>query len=218
MKWKRILFDLDGTLTDPATGIVNSILHAINRMGIRDEDPATLTGFIGPPLHESFAQRYRLSAADAFLAVEYYREYFSDQGIFENYLYPEIPGLLNRLAEGQHCLLLATSKPTIYARRILEYFGLESLFSAVWGSEMDGSRTRKGEVIRAALNDPACCGDAIMVGDRTDDIRGARENGIPGVAVNWGYGSAGEFAEIPPDFRAEDVGELALLLGVEWDR
>ena len=187
MAWKRILFDLDGTLTDPATGIVNSILHALNRMGIPESDPAALTQFVGPPLHESFATRYGLSTADAFCAVEYYREYFTDRGIFENRVYPEIPDLLERLAGRDCCLVLATSKPTVYAKRILDHFGLNRLFSAVWGSELDGSRTRKGEVIRAALDDPACSGAAVMVGDRIDDIRGARENGIPGVAVYWGY-------------------------------
>ena len=98
MAWKRILFDLDGTLTDPATGIVNSILHALNRMGIPESDPAALTQFVGPPLHESFATRYGLSTADAFRAVEYYREYFTDRGIFENRVYPEIPDQVSALA------------------------------------------------------------------------------------------------------------------------
>ena len=218
MAWKRILFDLDGTLTDPATGIVNSILHALKRMEISESDPAALTRFIGPPLHESFAGRYDLSTADAFRAVEYYREYFRDRGIFENRVYPEIPDLLERLA-GRGCgLMLATSKPTVYAQRILDHFGLSPLFSAVWGSELDGSRTRKGDVIRAALDDPACSGAAVMVGDRIDDIRGARENNIPGVAVRWGYGAPDEFASISPEFRAEDVAELSTLLGVEWSR
>lgn len=211
--WKTLLFDLDGTVTDPAEGIVNSILHSLERMGISEPDPESLQDFIGPPLHESYIRRYGFNREEAFHAVALYREYFAPRGIFENRLYPGMAELLENLARLGGELVLATSKPTVYARRILEHFRLDGLFVHIQGSELDGRRTRKSEVIRAALEEfPAEA--AVMVGDRTDDVVGARENGIPAVGVTWGYARPGELAAAAPEHLAHSVPELAELMGV----
>jgi len=212
MNWNTILFDLDGTLTDPAAGIVNSILHALERMAIHEPEPEALTDFIGPPLHESFAARYGLEREQAFRAVSHYREYFADRGIFENRLYPGIPELLASLDRRQMSLVLATSKPTVYARRILEHFNLHGYFSHIQGSELDGRRTRKDEVVQTALT-LAPAGEAVMVGDRAADVLGARTNGLPAVGVTWGYARPGELADAAPEHIVSSVPELGVLLG-----
>ena len=212
MKWTTILFDLDGTVTDPAEGIVNSILYSLERMGIEEPDTRVLTDFIGPPLHESYMRRYGLDRDGAFRAVDLYREYFAPRGILENRLYPGMAELLGGLARRGADLVLATSKPTVYARRILAHFHLDGLFAHIQGSELDVRRTRKREVVRAALERVSPRG-AVMVGDRIDDVRGARENGIPAIGVTWGYARPGELAAAAPEHLVRSVPELARLVG-----
>ena len=169
-----LLFDLDGTLTDPMVGITSSVQYALEKFGIHVKYLKDLIPFIGPPLDDSFQEFYGLSKEDAGKAVVYYREYFAPKGIFENEVYPGIPEMLSRLVEAGFTLIVATSKPAVFAKQILEHFGLSDYFSFVGGSELDGTRKRKAEVIGYILE---TCEikpqDAIMIGDRKHDIEGA---------------------------------------------
>lgn len=209
-----ILFDLDGTLTDPHVGITKSIQYSLKYFGIIEEDLSQLKKFIGPPLKESFMEYYGFDSDKAVLAIEKYREYFAVQGLFENEVYPGIPELLLALLDKGKKLVVATSKPTEFSQRILEHFGLSKYLSFTAGSDLDGSRTRKGEVIAYALKE---CGlkasdKVIMVGDRKHDIIGARENGIDSIGVLYGYGSRDELEKEHPTFIAEDVLDLRKFL------
>lgn len=204
------LFDLDGTLTDPKTGITKSVAHALHSFGIETEDLDTLCKFIGPPLKESFMNYYGFTEEQGDLAVAKYREYFSVTGIFENAVYPGIPeGLAALKADGIR-LIVATSKPAVYAKQILEHFGLLPYFEFVSGSELDGTRVKKSEVITYALQNAGITdlSAVVMVGDREHDIIGAREVGIDSIGVLYGYGSRKEFEQAGADFIAETVTEM----------
>ena len=192
--YKYALFDLDGTLTDPGEGITRSVQYALAKFGIVVEDRSELYCFIGPPLHESFEKYYGFSREDAFLAVDAYREYFAVKGIFENKVYEGIGECLAALKASGVGVSLATSKPEIYAKQILEHFGLIGYFDAVAGSEMDGSRTKKAEVITRALEllgNPDLR-DCVMIGDREHDIIGGKTHGMDTIGVTFGYGSEDE--------------------------
>lgn len=197
MRAETILFDLDGTLTNPGLGITNSILYALGEMG-RDTPPReSLYRFIGPPLRESFEKFCGMNEAESAEALRLYRVYFAERGLFENEVYPGVPAMLAALRDAGVTLLLATSKPEIYARRILAHFSLSEYFVFAGGSELSGERVRKADVIayslaKAGISRAADRRDIWMVGDRLHDIEGAREHGIPAVGVLWGYGSAEE--------------------------
>lgn len=191
---KHLLFDLDGTLTDPKIGITKSVAHALRAYGIEVDDLDTLTPFIGPPLSDSFEEFYGFSHEQAVEAVEKYREYFSVTGLFENRVYDGIPETLAALrARGYH-LFVATSKPTFFARQILDHFALTQFFDDIVGSELDGSRVKKADVIRWCMEKNALT-DAVMIGDRSYDIRGAAACGLSAVGVTFGYGSEDELRE-----------------------
>lgn len=194
MDKKYMLFDLDGTLTDPQEGITNSVAYALEQYGIHVEDRSTLNKFIGPPLKDSFMEYYGFAEDRAEEAVWKYREYFNEDGIFENKVYPGIPQMLQRLNDQGKILIVATSKPTVYAKRILERFELSRYFADVQGSEMDGSRTKKEEVISYALeqNQITDNAQAVMIGDREHDIIGAKKCGLDSIGVLFGYGSREE--------------------------
>lgn len=209
-----ILFDLDGTLTDPGEGITNSVAYALKRYGIEVSDKTTLNTFIGPPLHESFQKYYGFSTLQSFDAVTKYREYYSDRGIFENRLYDGIPELLSALKENGKTVIMATSKPTVYAAQIAEHFGIKKYFDIIVGSELNGQRVHKGEVIKEALKkagEPEKK-NCIMVGDRLHDVLGARENGISAVGVLYGYGSKKELCEAGAQLLCESVTDLLNIL------
>lgn len=193
-KYKYALFDLDGTLTDPGEGITRSVQYALAKFGINVENRQELFCFIGPPLHESFEVYYGFSRPDAMKAVEYYREYYAVKGIFENLVYDGIPEMLAKLRDSGVKICLATSKPEIYAKQILEHFGLDGYFTAVAGSEMDGTRTKKAEVVERALmllGNPDIK-DCVMIGDREHDVLGGAAHGLDTVGVLFGYGSREE--------------------------
>lgn len=193
-KYKYALFDLDGTLTDPGEGITRSVQYALDKFGIHVEDRKQLFCFIGPPLHESFEVYYGFSRPDAMKAVDYYREYYAVKGIFENLVYDGIPEALAKLRDGGVKICLATSKPEVFAKQILEHFGLDGYFTAVAGSEMDGTRTKKAEVIERALGllgNPDA-GDCVMIGDREHDVLGGAAHGLDTIGVLFGYGSREE--------------------------
>lgn len=209
-----ILFDLDGTLTDPGLGIINSVQYALKHFGIIEKDRESLKKFIGPPLRESFMVYYAFDEVQAVHAIEKYREYFRDKGIYENAVYPLIPELLEELYDGGKKMILATSKPTEFAVRILDHFGLAKYIHFTAGSNMDGSRTIKGEVIAYAINQCQLkiSPNIVMVGDRKHDLIGARETGIDSIGVLYGYGSRDELENEQPTNLARSVEELRLLL------
>jgi len=207
-----ILFDLDGTLTDPWEGITKSVQYALDKMGLKEPDRHKLTAFIGPPLVESFEHFYHLSPEQAWLAVQYYREYFSEHGLYENRVYEGIPELLQALNDRQIALGVATSKPTCYTDTILRHFDLNKYFRVVVGSNMDGSRVLKAEVIASSIKPFDRDSQVLMVGDRRHDIEGARSNKIGSVAVAYGYGTVDELQQAQPTYLVHTVEELAQLL------
>ena len=209
-KYDVILFDLDGTLTDLQEGIINSIQYSLKYFGIIEKNIDQLKKFIGPPLKESFMEYYSFDNDKATIAIEKYREYFASKGLFENEVYPLIPELLGELFNNGIKLIVATSKPTEFAQQILDHFGLSKYLLFTAGSNLDGSRSRKGEVISYALKQ---CkleveAKAVMVGDRKHDIIGAQESGVDSIGVLYGYGSHDEIEKEHPTFIAEDVNDL----------
>ena len=206
-----IFFDLDGTLTDPKKGITTAVQYAAKHYcGVEIEDRDTLTPFIGPPLDESFMKYFNLTKKQAQEAVECYREYYRPIGVFENTVYEGIPELLRDLKAACKTVIMATSKPEIFANQIAEHYGFSEYFDNITGSTLDGSLVKKGDVIRLALerlgNPPA--DDCIMVGDRLHDIDGGKENGMKTVGVLYGYGSREELTEHGADIIAGTVKEL----------
>ncbi len=213
-KYKLVIFDLDGTLTDSAEGIINSVQYALKKLGIAEDDRYKLRAFIGPPLVNSFEQFYALSSHDAWQAVQYYREYYALNGMFENRVYNGIPSLLNCLQKYGRLMAVATSKPGVYAEQILDHFDLLKFFDQVLGSNLDGSMTDKAELIGLVLNNfEYLPGDQIiMVGDRKHDVEGARANGIDVAAVAYGYASREELLYSQPSYIVDTVSELEKLL------
>lgn len=210
---RYVLFDLDGTLTEPSEGITNSVKYALAKFGISVSDKSELYKFIGPPLYDSFVNFYGFSHDDANLAVAYYREYFAPHGIYENCVYEGIPEMLERLKTSGKTLVLATSKPEKFALEILRHFGLAKYFDLAYGATMDEKRNKKDEVIAYALSqgniDPD---DAVMVGDRIYDIEGGHKNGLVSVGVLFGYGDRAELEGAKAEFIAKDVPELEKIL------
>lgn len=220
--YTAVLFDLDGTLTDPEEGITRSFRYALHRFGIEEPDSVKLRQVIGPPLLESFIKLYGFSQIDALLAIEAYREYFSEKGIYENRIYPEIEEALKLLQHNGMKLIVATSKPAVFAKRILEHFGISQYFTFVAGSELDGTRTGKAEVIQWALSQtderPE---NAVMVGDRMHDMIGAVKTGVHPVGVLYGYGSREELTEAGAAYLAQtprQAAEYILSVGKEGER
>lgn len=203
-----LFFDLDGTLTDPRTGITTCIQHALEQLGIAPDPADDLTWCVGPPLRDSFVKLLPADS-DPDLAVTYYRERFTDTGIFENTLYMDIPEALDTLRKRGHRMYLATSKPHVYAARILAHFGLDGFFDDVFGAELDGTRAHKGELLAHALIQtgapPQGC---IMIGDRQHDIIGARSNKMRTVGVLYGYGSRDELMEADAEHLVASPGAL----------
>ena len=210
---KHILFDLDGTLTDPMLGITKSVRYALNRYGIEVDDLRDLIPFIGPPLAESFERYYGFSHEEAMKAVDVYREYFAPTGIFENEVYPGIPEMLKALKDRGAHLYVATSKPQVFAQRITDHFDISQYLTFVCGSELDGSRVRKTEVIEYLMEHFSIRPeDAVMVGDRMHDIEGAAACGMESVGVLYGYGPREELEEAGAGCIVQSVGELQALL------
>ena len=218
-KKKVILFDLDGTLTDPGVGITNSVMYALEKYGIIVSDRSELYKFIGPPLMQSFENYYGFDKNEAERAVSLYREYFRDRGIFENQVYDGIKQLLGTLKAKGKVVGLATSKPEVYAKQILEHFEFDGDFDFISGSMMSGERTDKGEVIAWAVQllgekqkQKYTAEEMVMIGDREHDVIGARKNRITSIGVLYGYGSREELTEAGADAVVSSVGELAEML------
>ncbi len=209
---KYYFFDLDGTLTDPALGITNSFKNAIRHFGMEIPSYEKLCTFIGPPLVTTFKNEFNFDEEKTKEGVKAYREYFSTKGIFENKVYDGIPQLLKNLKARDKTLVVATSKPEEFAVKIIDHFGLSEYFTYVCGSCMDETRSTKAEVIKYALG---LCGiyeaqkeQVLMIGDRSHDIVGAKENGIESCGVLFGYGSREELESAGADYIAATVKEL----------
>ena len=211
---KTICFDLDGTLTDPKVGITKSVQYALKKFGINIPDPDELCCFIGPPLRESFHKYYGFDAEKANEAVEEYRKYFTVTGIYENTLFEGIAEMLESLKNQGKRIILATSKPEAYAVSILQYFDLEKYFDFIGGSELDGKRSGKAEVISYALEKYPVADKAktVMVGDRSHDIIGAKKTGIASIGVLYGYGDYEELSGAKADIIVGSVAELSRAL------
>lgn len=207
--YQYVLFDLDGTLSDSEPGIGKGIEYALSRFGITLEEEE-LRKFLGPPIQDSFRDFCHFDEETCEQAVAYYREYYGEKGLFENILYPGMEELLEQLKERGKHLLVATSKPQPYTDRIIRYFGIEDYFDVIAGSNLDGSRNRKAEVIRYALEEAGITelSSALMVGDRKYDILGAKEVGIDSLGVLYGYGDRKELEDAGADYIAEQVSDI----------
>lgn len=211
--FKYIFFDLDGTLTNPAEGITNSVAHALKYYGISVSDKTQLYKFIGPPLAQSFSEFYGFPPNKAKEAVDKYREYFADTGIFENKVYDYIPEVLSKLKKAGFSIAMATSKPEVFAKRIADKFELTQYFDFIGGSLLDNSRTDKGEVIEYVLSSlKADREKTIMVGDRSHDILGAKKCSVKSVGVVYGFGNRKELEKAGADYIAETPTQLGNLL------
>jgi phosphoglycolate phosphatase len=213
MKYGSILFDLDGTLTDPYPGIKNSIVYSLEKFGVFEEDDSKLKLFVGPPLEKSFMEFYCFDKKTAQKAVEYYREYFSEKGMYENTLYGGIENILLELNNRNAECVVATSKPFVFARKILEYFRVDAYFKYIMGSGLDGTFTEKDDIISHIIKSLGINKrQAVMIGDRKYDIAGANKNGIDSIAVLYGYGSREELEKEAPKYLCGSVAELSKIL------
>lgn len=213
--YHTILFDLDGTLTDSGPGITNSVAYALKKWDIIENDINILKKFVGPPLDASFAKYYGFSKEKCVQAIQYYREYYLTKGIYENQVYDGMEELLKWLRDTGRRAIVATSKPEPSAIHVLEYFHMDSYFDIIAGATMDGSRVEKSDVIRYAL-DRAGIRDlsgVVMVGDRENDIQGAKANGLDSIGVLYGYGSREELEEAGAMQIAETVEDLRGCIG-----
>lgn len=209
-KYEYCLFDLDGTLTNPELGITNSFMYALSKYNISVCERSELHKVIGPPLLDSFQKFYDFSYEDAKDAVDYYREYYKEKGIYENEAFPGISSLLEMLQKQGKKIVLATSKPEHFAKIILDYFNLTKYFTFIAGANMDETRTKKDEVIEYALES---CGiiemeKVLMIGDREYDIIGAKKFGIDSVGVLFGFGTLEELERAGSTYIVESVQQM----------
>lgn len=206
---KNILFDLDGTITDPFLGITKAVAYSLNSFDIRINGLDELTVFIGPPLDESFQKYYGMNEEKSWQAVEKYREYYSQIGLFENEVYEGMEDFLKSLIDSGKDLYICTSKPYIFAKKIIEHFGLTKYFKGIYGAELDGTRKNKKDVIAYCLQQERLnVDDCLMVGDRKHDVIGAHLNRIQCVGVLYGCGSKEEFENNDCEYIAKNLKEL----------
>ena len=220
-KYRFLLFDLDGTVTDSGPGIMNAAQIALSRYNIEEADSERLRLFVGPPLDKSFMERYGFSEEQAWEAIGYFREYYNKTGIFENSVYPGMDNLLKELKEAGYVLAIASSKPIVLIHRVLGHFDIDKYFDVVVGCELDGTRSKKSEVIEEVIRQlselalerglPEVKELSIMIGDRCYDVEGAHSFGLPCVGVLYGYGSREEMEEAGADYITETVETLGKL-------
>lgn len=213
-KYRYLFFDLDGTVTDPMQGITRSVDYALKHFGIAVNDFRELCPFIGPPLKDSFMEFYHFTEVQAEEAVKKYRERYSEMGLYENEVYPGITEFLEQARQKGYQLMMATSKPDVFAKLILEHFHLDGYFSFVGGSGLDGSRHTKAEVIAYVLHENGIRNlhEVVMIGDRKHDIIGAKAVGIDSIGVLYGYGDKEELTVAGADYIVEDIAGLGELL------
>lgn len=208
--YSTVLFDLDGTLTDPGLGITNSVAYALKSFGITDQNRADLYKFIGPPLKASFSEYYGLSDSECDKAIEEYRVYFKDRGMFENTVYSGVPEMLGQLKKMGKKTVLATSKPEEFAITILKHFDLYKYFDVVGGASMDGKRSEKSDVIKYVIEKGGITDirSSVMIGDRKHDILGAKSVTMDSVGVLYGYGSYDELTTAGATYIAENPCDI----------
>ena len=216
MKYTIALFDLDGTITDSALGIINSIRYALAKYRLPIPPEEVLRTFVGPPLKEQFQAVCGLTEEEADHMVEAYREYYTDKGIFENCVYEGVPEMLEKLQKSGARILMATAKPERFAKQIAEYFDFAKYFEFIGGACMDGRRTDKYEVIEYVLGS---CGigekerkQAVMIGDRSHDMIGAERAGLHSLGVLYGYGSSEELKAAGAEMFAETPEKVCEIL------
>ncbi len=204
------LFDLDGTVTDSSTGITNSIYYALQKLGIPWPERKELYKFIGPPMVESFQKFYGMTYEEAWHAIDLYREYYNKRGIYENRVYDGLIDVFMELKNRGEQVALATSKPEEYAVQILDYFNLTMYFDVIAGSEMDYGRSEKKDVIEHALSELGVTdrSQVLMIGDREQDVIGAKNTGVDSLGVLYGFGSRKELEDAGATYIAETVGEI----------
>lgn len=209
-----ILFDLDGTLTDPREGITRSVQFALAKMGIEEPDLSALEHFIGPPLYDEFRRCYDLDDAAAKAAVAAYRERFSAAGWRENILLDGVPALLQQLKAAGRSIAIASSKPTVFVERILRLFAIDGHFDVVSGATLDGTIGTKTQVVAQALSllGVTDTDRAVLVGDRLHDVEGARANGLACIGVTFGFGGRAELEQAGADQIVDSVQDLAAVL------
>ncbi len=209
MKQKVILFDLDGTITDPKIGITKSFQYALQHFGIQVDNLDALEPVIGPPLKKSFSEFYHLPEEQIESAIEKYRERFSTVGLYENEIYDGMENLLKELSEAGYTLEIASSKPTVFVEKICEHFKIKQYFTHIVGSFLDGRRGEKEEVVEEAIRLSKATPDhIIMVGDRIYDVIGAHKKGIAVIGVSYGYGGRQELEEAGADVIVDTVAQL----------
>lgn len=213
---KYVFFDLDGTVTESAPGIINSVVYAIKKLGVRMPSEEELLKFVGPPLSDSFVKYCGVNPSKTKEAINIFREYFAERGIFENNVYPGIPELTAKLKSLGVKQILATSKPQLFAERILTHFNLIADFDGVFGNSMDEKYTDKALLLRDIIAKEGIKGDdlknCVMVGDRSSDISGAHKAGIRAIGVLYGYGDRPELEGAGADLIVETVRDLEKVL------
>jgi len=218
MRYPVVLFDLDGTLTDNGSGIMNAFRYALGKYGMENLDPALLKKCVGPPLGVSFTSYFGFSKEEAVQAISYYREYYSAGGLFENEVYEGVANLLKTLKEAGCRIYVSSSKPEVFCQKILEHFKLDVYFDSIVGSLLDNTRANKDEVIRetfirAGINDTNK-NQALMIGDRHYDVEGAHSLGLSCVGVLYGYGSQEELIKAGADWIVEEPMDIvSIVLG-----
>lgn len=215
MKYKYIIFDLDGTLINPKVGQINSVKYALKYFNIDVKNKEKLCKFIGPPLKESFAKYYHFNDEEINIGIKKYREYFLEKGIKEQQLYEGIIPMLKELQRNGGKAIIATSNPTPFAEKIAELFNIKEYLYDICGSNLDGSRVFKEEILSYILDKNSIKKDkkdVVMIGDRLHDIVGAKKVGIDSIGVLYGYGSKEEIDEANPTYKIKTVEELKKLL------
>lgn len=215
-EFSHLLFDLDGTLTDPRQGIGNSLKYALRQMHIDGYSPEILEKFVGPPLQDGFKKLFGLNERNTELAVEHFRTYFGDKGLFENVPFPGISELLEELHLSGKRIYIVTSKLEKYAQMIARHFGFDRYIDDLIGAEATGKHSGKGQLIEQIMerNRIPASHRVVMIGDTSYDMLGAKENNISAIAVEYGFGTPELLSACQPDYQVESVDELAeLLLG-----
>lgn len=213
-EYSLLIFDLDGTLTNSEEGIINSVSFALDQLKITGYSRDDLLKFIGPPLLDSFCQFMTLDKTQGEKAIALYRQYFTTKGIYQNSLYPGMKNLLANLKTQGYRLCVGTSKPTPFAKRILDHFDISHYFEYIMGSNLDNTKTDKAEIISSIMEHfpEITHSKMLMIGDRCFDIQGARDVGIDSMAVLYGFGDEAEFDTYPPTLKARTVKELGAIL------
>lgn len=208
--YEYVFFDLDGTLTDSGEGIINAAVYALEKYNIEVNDRSELRKFIGPPLQDSFSTNYGFSEDEIEDVIKTFREYYSEKGIFENTIYENIQTVLFELKNRGKKLVVATSKPEVFTKKVLDHFNISSYFDYVSGATLNNEKIQKVDIIRDAICKLGITDKSkvVMIGDRKLDVLGAKENGIDSIGVLWGYGDLLELEKVGPTYIAEKVLDL----------